>query len=73
MKPSFHEKPSQRTCNSTGFAAETPKASSDTSGIQDDQIMETTAPRNTLQYITSLRKKSDKLRFTAQGWLKFIK
>ena len=35
IKTLFHEKPSRWTCNSTGFAAETHKTSSDTSGIQD--------------------------------------
>ena len=56
IKPSFHEKSSQWTCNSTGFVAETPKASLDTSGLQYHQILETTVPRTTLQYNSSLRK-----------------
>ena len=73
IKPSFHEKPSRWICNSTGFAAEAHKTNPDTSGIQDTKILKTTAPRNNLQYITSLSGKSDKLHFTSQGWLKFIK
>ena len=35
IKPSFHEKPSRWTCNSTGCAAETHNTSSDNSGLQD--------------------------------------
>ena len=73
IKPSFRKKPSQWTCNSTRFNADTHNTSSDTSGIQAPWILETISPRTNLSSITSLRKKSEKLHFTAQGWLKFIK